>query len=62
VETDDDIGFGVELRVEHRRVAWTLDGYLDHLLERVEDRLDAAVRQTMSGPPPKSVAAASRPS
>jgi hypothetical protein len=43
-------------------VAWTLDGYLDHLLERVEDRLDAAVRQTMSGSPPKPVAAASRPS
>lgn len=62
VETDDDIGFGVELRVEHRRVAWTLDGYLDHLLERVEDRLDAAVRQTMSASPPKPVAAASRPS
>jgi len=50
VETAPDIGFGVELRVEHRRIAWTLDGYLDRLLERVEDRLDAALRQAVSAP------------
>jgi len=45
-ETDPSLGFGVELRIGDRKVAWTLDSYLSHLLDRVRDRLDAEMKRT----------------
>jgi len=47
-ETDDTLGFGVELRVEHRTLAWTLDGYLTTLLDRVRQELDAVLQKAVS--------------
>jgi len=43
-KTDEALGFGVELRVGDRKVAWTLESYLAHLLDRVRDRLDAELK------------------
>lgn len=43
-ETSEEIGFGVELRVGERKVAWSLDSYLTHLADRVRERLDAELR------------------
>lgn len=44
-ETDPEIGFGIELRVGERKVAWSLDSYLEHLTEHVQERLDAELRK-----------------
>ena len=46
-ETDEALGFGVELRVEHQTVAWSLDSYLTTLLERVREELDAALQKAV---------------
>lgn len=43
-EADEALGFGVELRVGDRKVAWTLESYLAHLLDRVRKRLDAELK------------------
>jgi F-type H+-transporting ATPase subunit b len=50
VETDATLGFGVELRVEDRKVAWTLDGYLSHLVDGVRERLDAEITRAGATP------------
>lgn len=44
-KTNDEIGFGVELRVRERKVAWSLDSYLNDLKARVRERLDAELRK-----------------
>ena len=44
-DTDAEVGFGVELRVGERKVAWSLDSYLDALKARVRERLDAELRK-----------------
>ena len=44
-DTDAEVGFGVELRVGERKVAWSLDSYLDDLKARVRERLDAELRK-----------------
>lgn len=44
-ETDETLGFGVELRVGDRKVAWTLDSYLAHLLDLVREQLDAELKR-----------------
>ncbi|NBB87544.1 MAG: F0F1 ATP synthase subunit B [Bacteroidetes bacterium] len=47
-ETDDTLGFGVELRVGDRKVAWTLDSYLTHLLDRVRERLEGELERSLA--------------
>jgi len=42
---DAEVGFGVELRIGERKVAWSLDSYLDALKSRVRERLDAELRK-----------------
>ena len=44
-DTDAEVGFGVELRVGERKVAWSLDSYLDDLKARVREHLDAELRK-----------------
>lgn len=59
-ETDGALGFGVELRVGDRKVAWTLESYLAHLLDRVRDRLDDELKAaTRSGDTTPAAAPAS---
>lgn len=43
METDADIGFGVELRIQERKVAWSLESYLTHLMDAVGERLQAEI-------------------
>ena len=44
-EPDAEVGLGVELRIGERKVAWSLDSYLDDLTDRVRERLDAELRK-----------------
>mgnify|MGYP006285125513 CR=1 FL=1 len=44
-DSDAEVGFGVELRIGERKVAWSLDSYLDDLKARVRERLDAELRK-----------------
>jgi alternate F1F0 ATPase, F0 subunit B len=44
-ESDAEVGFGVELRIGERKVAWSLNSYLDDLKARVRERLDAELRK-----------------
>lgn len=44
-ESDAEVGFGVELRIGERKVAWSLASYLDDLKARVRERLDAELRK-----------------
>ena len=44
-DSDADVGFGVELRIGERKVAWSLNSYLDALKARVRERLDAELRK-----------------
>jgi F-type H+-transporting ATPase subunit b len=44
-DADAEVGFGVELRIGERKVAWSLDSYLDDLKARVRERLDAELRK-----------------
>lgn len=41
METDADLGFGIELRIQERKVAWSLESYLAHLMDAVRERLQA---------------------
>jgi len=43
-ETDTSLGFGIEIRVRNRVVAWTLQAYLDDVLDRAQKRLNAETR------------------
>lgn len=45
-ETDDAIGFGIELRAGHRTVGWMLDAYLTDVLDRVRERMEAEAHRT----------------
>lgn len=58
-ETDEALGFGVELRVGDRKVAWTLDRYLTHLLDSVRERLDAELERPLATDPDAVAEAAS---
>ena len=49
-DTDATLGFGIELRVEDRKVAWTLDSYLSHLVDGVRERLDAELKAARRAP------------
>lgn len=59
-EAEADIGFGIELRVEEYKIAWSLDSYLEHLTEHVRERLDAELRRGSA--PGKEEAVAERAS
>lgn len=41
IEPDAAIGFGLELRIADRKVAWSLDSYLGRLVSTVRDQLQA---------------------
>ena len=54
-DADAEVGFGVELRIGERKVAWSLDSYLDALKARVRERLDAELRRGATEGPDDSV-------
>ena len=55
-ESDTEVGFGVELRIGERKVAWSLDSYLDDLKDRVRERLDAELRKGGASVPEETIA------
>ena len=44
-ETSSELGFGIEIRMEGRKLAWTLDSYLGMLEERISDALEEALEK-----------------
>jgi F-type H+-transporting ATPase subunit b len=42
-ELSDELGCGVELRADGRRLAWTVESYLDGIEERVRQELDQEI-------------------
>lgn len=44
-ETSSELGFGIEIRVGGRKLAWTLDSYLGMLEERISDALEESLEQ-----------------
>lgn len=54
VDVEPAIGFGVELRIADRKVAWSLDSYLAQLTDTVRERLDTELRRGQEAIPTSS--------
>ena len=49
-ETDRSLGFGIEIRINNRKVAWTLESYLSDVLDRTRQRLDEEMQHDREAP------------